>query len=126
MSRLTKLLGLSETRNDQLSEGTETLRKGAEVVGQGIEHVGTATEFLDNVAEKLDAAGTQSLGDAIDMALPWAESTAEVVGEALPPVKAVLKIIGFITKETDPRALGLLAFSLAYQSAVTDTVKGGR
>jgi hypothetical protein len=123
MSRLTKLLGLSQTTNDQLSDGAETLEKGAELAGQGIENVGTATEFLGDVADKLDSASAQSLGDAIDMVLPWVESTAEVVGEALPPVKAALKLFGLITKEPDPNALGLLAFSLAYQAALADAIK---
>src|SRR5262249_3123773 len=71
---------------------------------------------------KLEGADMCALGDAIEQALPWAETIADAIGEAIPPVKAVLKIVGFLTKETDPRALGLLAFSLAYQSSLSDAV----
>jgi hypothetical protein len=119
MSRLTKLLRLSRTRNNQLGEDAEIIQGAEEVV----ERIGTATEFLNEVAEKLETSDVQSLGDAIDMALPWLESAADVVGEALPPIKAVLKIIGYATKETDARGLGLLAFSLAYQSSTRGAVK---
>ncbi len=50
-------------------------------------------------------------------------ATTDALGEALPPVKAVLSIAKFLTRETDPYALGLLACSLAYQSALASAVK---
>jgi hypothetical protein len=120
MSWLTRLLRLSRTTNDQLSESAEQLEKGTEFLEEGAEKLGTATEFLENVADKLESADVCTLSEAIESALPWVETAADVVGDAIPPIKAVLKIVGFLTKETDPRALGLLAFSLAYQSALAD------
>jgi len=123
MSVLTKWLGFSAETADQLGEGSETLNKGAKVLAGGAEKIGTATEFLEVVADKLGSADMPSLADAVDAAEPWIESVANIVGEAVPPVKAVLKLVNLLTKETNPRALGLLAFSLAYQSAVAETVK---
>jgi hypothetical protein len=123
MSWLTRTLGISGTANDRVGEGTEALKKGTEVLVKGTEKIGTATEFLVNVAGKMSASDSPSFFDAIETAVPWIENTTEVIGDALPPVKAVLKVIEFLTKETDPRALGLLAFSLAYQSALVDSIQ---
>ena len=123
MSWLTKALGISETANDRIGETAETVKKGTEVLEKVGAKVETATEFLVSVADKLTENDKASFFDLVEEAVPWIESTAEVVGEALPPVKAALKVIGFLTKENDPRALGLLAFSLAYQSALAASVK---
>jgi hypothetical protein len=118
-----KALGISETANDRIDETTETVKKGTEAIEKAGEKVETATEFLVSVADKLTRNDNASFFDVVEAAVPWIESTAEVVGEALPPVKAALKVVGFLTKENDPRALGLLAFSLAYQSALAASVK---
>jgi hypothetical protein len=113
MSWLTKLLGLTREANDKVAEG--------------VAKVQTATEFFASVAEKFpdvsdkvgDAiddclSGESQLAKAIEASLPWADQAMASVGEALPPVKAILSFLTFLTKETDPNALGLLAFSLAY------------
>src|SRR5581483_992830 len=126
MSWLTKALGFQATTNNRIADSSEAARKVAELAEKGVEHIRTATEFLVTVADRLTTApsnGSRSLYDAVEFAVPWIESAAEVVGDALPPVKAALKMLELLTKENDPRALGFLAFSLAYQSAVADSVK---
>jgi hypothetical protein len=107
MSFLTKYLGLGTEAND--------------AAGEAAERVETVTEFLGDVAEKLpdliekaeDAADRlpDLFNDAIEAAAPWLSAAAVSVGEALPPVKAILSIAKFLTRETNPHALGLLAFS---------------
>ena len=115
MSFLTKYLGLGTEAND--------------AAGEAVERVETVTEFLGDVAEKLpdlieraeDAADRlpDLFNDAIEAAAPW----LSVVGEALPPVKAILSLAKFLTRETNPHALGLLAVSVAYQAALADAAK---
>jgi len=107
MSWLGKLLGASPETNQQISEATEKLQ--------------TVTEFLDKAVDKLE--NNETLLQAIETSVPWIEDVAEAVGDAIPPVKLLLKLIGLITKETDPRILGLVVFSLAYQAAVADAVE---
>ena len=119
MSWLTKYLGVSAKSNDQLEEG--------------VEEVKTVTEFLGDVAEKIpDLAETAAdiserlpdlLSDAIEASTPWLTAGADAIGEALPPIKAILSLAKFLTRETNPYALGLLACSLAYQSALSDSAK---
>ncbi|MBV8751689.1 MAG: hypothetical protein JO328_02400 [Hyphomicrobiales bacterium] len=118
MSLLTKYLRIGREAND--------------AAGEAAERVETVTEFLGDVAEKLpdliekaeDADHLPDLfNDAIEAAAPWLSAGATAIGEALPPVKAIVSIAKFLTRETDPHALGLLAVSLAYQSALRDAAK---
>jgi hypothetical protein len=95
----------------------------AHQVGEGSERLTTIVEFLATAAEKITDSDKGSLAAAVDAALPWARDMAEAVGEAIPPIKLLLKIVSAVTKETDPRDLGLLAFTLAYQAAVADAAK---
>lgn len=97
------------------------------------ERVETVTEFLGDVAEKLpdliekaeDAADRlpDLFNDAIEATAPWLSAAADAVGEAVPPVKAILSIAKLLTRETNPHALGLLAVSVAYQAALADAAK---
>src|SRR4051812_10669375 len=103
MSFLTKYLGIGTEANDTAAEATERLE--------------TTTEFLSDVAEKLpdliekaeDAADQlpDLFNAAIETAAPWLTAAADAIGEALPPVKAILSIAKFLTRQTDPHALGL-------------------
>jgi uncharacterized protein YjbI with pentapeptide repeats len=119
MSILTKYLGIGTEANDATVEAAE--------------RVETVTEFFGDVAEKLpdliekaeDATDRlpDLFGKAIESAAPWLTATADALGEALPPVKAILSLAKFLTRETDPQALGLLAVSVAYQAALADAAK---
>ncbi|WP_346296876.1 pentapeptide repeat-containing protein [Rhodopseudomonas sp. P1] len=120
MSWLTKVLGVSQVTSSRIEDGAEKLKAVAELSEQGVDKFGTVTEFVVNAADKLLHSSASTLFDAIEVAVPWVETAAEITGDAIPPVKAALKIVGLLTKETDPRALGLLAFSLAYQSALEE------
>src|SRR6202011_1609891 len=110
MSLMTRLLGISDIATDRIREGAETAEKGVEALGEGVDKVETATEFLEGIADRLEETDMGSLASAVEASLPWLEYAGEVAGEALPPIKAVLKVVGLLTKEPDPRALGLLAF----------------
>jgi hypothetical protein len=123
MSLMTRLFGLSERTTDSVRETAETAETGVEALAEGVERVETATEFLAGVADRLEDADMGSLATAVEASLPWLEGAGEVLGEAIPPVKAALKLIGLLTKEPDPRALGLLAFSLAYETALASAAK---
>jgi hypothetical protein len=120
---MTRLLGISDIATDRIREGAETAEKGVEALGEGVDKVETATEFLEGIADRLEETDMGSLASAVEASLPWLEYAGEVAGEALPPIKAVLKVVGLLTKEPDPRALGLLAFSLAYETAVASAAK---
>jgi uncharacterized protein YjbI with pentapeptide repeats len=119
MSMLTKYLGFSAETGDQVSETAEK--------------IGTVTEFLGKVSEKLPdlLEKAQSAADhlpdlfsnAIEVSAPWFTAGLDAAGEAVPPVKAVISIAKFLTRETNPHALGLLAVSLAYQSALAKAAK---
>jgi hypothetical protein len=119
MSVLTKYLGF----------GTET----ADLVAESTERVETVTEFLGDVAEKLpgilekaqDAANRlpDLFSDAIEASAPWFTAVVNAAGDAVPPVKAVLSVAKFLTRETNPHTLGLLAVSLAYQAALVNASK---
>ena len=119
MSFLTRYLGLGRESND--------------AAGEAAERIETVTEFLGDVAEKLpdliekaEVAADRFpdlFNEAIEATAPWLSAAADAVGEALPPVKAILSIGKFLTRETDPRALGLLAVSVAYQAALAEATQ---
>ncbi len=119
MSALTKYLSLNDQSNNALGEASE--------------QIATVTEFLGRVADKLpdlidkakDSADQMPdlFSNAIEVAAPWLSVGVEAIGDALPPVKAILGLAKVLTRETDPNALGLLAISLAYQSALAEAAK---
>jgi uncharacterized protein YjbI with pentapeptide repeats len=119
MSILTKYLGFSAETGDQVSETAEK--------------IGTVTEFLGKVSEKLPDLLEKAQGaadrlpdlfsNAIEVSAPWFTAGLDAAGEAVPPVKAVISIAKFLTRETNPHALGLLAVSLAYQAALAKAAK---
>jgi hypothetical protein len=83
-------------------------------------------EKLPDLIEKAGDAANRLpdlFNDAIEASAPWLSAAADTVGEALPPVKAILSVARFLTRETNPHALGLLAVSVAYQAALADAAK---
>src|SRR5690348_10479857 len=98
MSWLTKYLGITAEHNDTLGEGAESVKTIAEFFGD-------VTEKIPDLADKLSDIPEGSLSDAINASLPWVEGAADAVGEALPPLKAVLSLVKFLTREPDPHAL---------------------
>jgi hypothetical protein len=83
---------------------------------------GKAPDLIERAEDAADRL-PDLFSDALEAVAPWLNATAEAIGEALPPVKAVLSIAKFLTRETNPQALGLLAVSVAYQSALSDAAK---
>lgn len=70
------------------------------------------------LADVVDATKDLDVVEALAKASPWAEAVGKSLGDALPPVRFVLKLFKELTKITDPSDLGYLAATLAYQRAV--------
>lgn len=121
MSWLTKYLGVTAEHNDRVDEDAEKVKTVTEFLGNVAENFCQNAAKIQDVAKKLPNGGW--LGSAVESALPWAEQAANAVGDALPPVKAILSLVQLFTREPDPNALGLLASSLAYQAALAEAIK---
>lgn len=119
MSRLTKFLGIGVEANDQLVAGVEEVKTVTEFLDDAVDKVPELLERATDLSDRLP----DLLSKALETSAPWLTGASEVLGDALPPVKAVLTIAKFLTRETDPYALGLLACSLAYQSALASSLK---
>jgi hypothetical protein len=117
MSWLTKYLGIGSEPNDRLDDGVEEVKTVTEFLGDVAEKVPDLTEKAADLSDRLP----DLLSNAIEVSAPWLTAGADAVGEALPPIKAILSLAKFLTRETDPYALGLLAFSLAYESALLES-----
>jgi hypothetical protein len=120
MSFLTKYLGLGTEANDAAGEVAERIETVTEFLGDVAEKLPDLIEKAEDTADRLP----DLFNDAIEAAAPWLSAAADSVGEALPPVKAILSLAKFLTRETNPHALGLLAVSVAYQAALADAAKG--
>ena len=105
----------------------------ADAAGDLAEKVSTTTEFLQQVADKIPDA-VEKAGDLADRlpdvfvdwiqdGAPWLKAGGDALGEAVPPIKAILSIVKYITREPDPKILGLIAVSVAYQAALADAAK---
>lgn len=70
------------------------------------------------LAETVEATKDLDIVEALAKASPWAEAVGKSLGDALPPVRFLLKLFEEITKIEDPGELGYLAATLAYQRAV--------
>jgi hypothetical protein len=119
MSFPTKYLGIGTEANDASSEAAERVETVTEFLGEVAEKLPDLIEKAQDTADRLP----DLFNDAIEAAAPWLSAAADAVGEALPPVKAILSLAKFLTRETDPHALGLLAVSVAYQAALSDAAK---
>lgn len=99
------------------TETAELAARGAEKLQGAIE--GITPEFFTRLKEALLSHRLSALADAVDGVQPY----VEVLGEAIPPIKAVLSIAKWLTDVTDPRELGVLAFSVAYQASLAQATK---
>jgi hypothetical protein len=82
-------------------------------------HGDTVTGWLGSFAEKLsqEDQGDGWLGQ-LESLMPWLGDTAEVIGENVPVVKALIKIGKKLTEQKHPYVLGAIACTLAYREAV--------
>lgn len=96
-----KYLPADAAAKDQVGGALERLKGVHEMMADVVE----ATEKLDVVA-------------ALAKASPWAEAVGTALGDALPPVRFVLKLFEELGKIEDPGELGYLAATLAYERAV--------
>jgi uncharacterized protein YjbI with pentapeptide repeats len=119
MSFLTKYLGFGTEMDDAAREAAERVETVTEFLGAVLEKLPDLIDKAENAADRLPDV----FNEAIDASAPWLSAAADALGAALPPVKAILSIAKFLTRETNPRALGLLAVSVAYQAALADAAK---
>ncbi len=70
------------------------------------------------LADTVEAVKDLDVVEALGEASPWAEAVGSALGDALPPVRFVLKLFSELGKVDDPDDLGYLAATLAYQRAV--------
>lgn len=70
------------------------------------------------LADVVEATKELDILQALKDASPWAEAVGNALGDALPPVRFVLKLFEELNKIEDPNELGYLAATLAYQQAV--------
>jgi Pentapeptide repeats (9 copies) len=89
-------------------------------LGKTTGRIKSVTTFLSDV---IDAVKGSQLVEGIGKAVPWAAAAGEAVGDVVPPVKFAVKLISKLSEEHDAEALGQLACTLAYQSAIEQTVK---
>ncbi|MCH9649546.1 MAG: pentapeptide repeat-containing protein [Deltaproteobacteria bacterium] len=92
--------------------------KGVLEKEQVASRLGLVKGVRDFLADGLEMADDLGVIDALEKALPWAEVATETIGEALPPIKILLKLFSKIGDVDDPGDLGYLAATLAYQRAV--------
>jgi hypothetical protein len=121
MSWLTKCLGITDESNVRVAEDAEKVKTVTEFLGDIAENFCENAAKIQEAAEKLPNEAW--LGSAIESVLPWAEQITDVIGDAVPPVKAVLSLAQLFTREPDPNALGLLACPLAYQVSLAEAIK---
>src|SRR5580704_10737763 len=108
MSFLTKYLGFGTEMDDAAREAAERVETVTEFLGAVLEKLPDLIDKAENAADRLPDV----FNEAIDASAPWLSAAADALGAALPPVKAILSIAKFLTRETNPRALGLLAVSV--------------
>lgn len=70
------------------------------------------------LADVVEATKELDILQALKDASPWAEAVGNALGDAVPPVRFVLKLFEELNKIEDPNELGYLAATLAYQQAV--------
>jgi hypothetical protein len=97
--------------------------KTVDLVGSGAEKLKTVAEFLGDATEKVSDQLDKDHGGLITSALEVAAPWADMVGDVLPPVKLLAKILQKATTINEPEVLGLLACNAAYQRAIEEAVK---
>ena len=82
-------------------------------IGKTTGRIKGVVEFLSDAA---DGVKDMNWIEALAEAAPWAGAIGEAVGEALPPIKFLLKLAKKFTEIKDPDALAHLASSMAFES----------
>lgn len=86
--------------------------------------LGKFTGIADFFGEAAEAVEKSSAIDAVVKSMPWVVGAiGEAASEALPPVKFAVSLVQRLLEENDPKVLGLLACTLAYQGAVEEAMK---
>ena len=73
-----------------------------EIAKQSSETVGLLADLVDKVKDSATLGQIQKL-------VPWLGHTVDVAGEALPPIKAIAKLLEKTTAIDDPLDLGMIA-----------------
>lgn len=82
---------------------------------------GRVKSIAEFFADALEAA--RPFNEAIQKALPWADSLVEAAGEVIPPVKFLVKLGERIGQVDDVEELGHLACTIAFERAVAHVIK---
>jgi hypothetical protein len=69
-------------------------------------------------ADAVDSVKDSNVAEAVAAAAPWAGAVGGAFAEAAPPIKFLVSLFEKLTEEQDPRTLGMVACTLAYQRAV--------
>ena len=86
--------------------------------------IGRIKSITDYVSDVMDAVKDTPLPEALKAVSPWwAGPLVESVGDAIPPVKFVIKLLEKLPEKPPARALGILACTLAYQRSAEEAVR---
>ena len=82
-------------------------------------------EYLEAALDLIgdDPKKRTAIGEWLVALAPWAEKTTELAGDLAPPIKFVLAIWKEARQENDPQKLGALAFTVAYQHAIEQSLE---
>jgi hypothetical protein len=98
-SKLLTLFGLSEAEEDSIAK-----------------EIGRVKTIAEYTSELTEAIKKTDLPKALRQISPWwAGPLAEATGEAVPPVKFLVKLLEKLPAKPSPQKLGLLACTLAFQ-----------
>ncbi len=99
------------------------LRTGiVDLIGSGAEKLKTIAEFLGDATEKISDQLDKDHGALVTSALEYAAPWADMVGDVVPPVKLLAKVLEKVTQINEPEVLGLLACNSAYQRAIEEAI----
>ncbi len=92
---------------------------------RGVEKtIGKIKSVTDFASDLIDAVENTALVEAIKKISPfWAGPLAEATGEAVPPIKFVVKLLEKLPEKASPERLGLLACTLAYQRSAEEALQ---
>jgi uncharacterized protein YjbI with pentapeptide repeats len=107
----------------KLAEWFGLRTRTVDLIGSGAEKLKTVAEFLGDAAEKISDQLDQDHGTSVTAALEFAAPWADMLGDIVPPVKLLAKILQKVTTINEPEVLGLLACNAAYQRAIEEAVK---
>jgi len=92
-------------------------------LGETLGPIKTVTDLLADVLEATkDNKAITDVAEAIRDAVPWG-AVLGAAAEAVTPIRFLVKLFKGLTEETDPKALGFLACTMAYQRSVEQAIK---